>query len=346
MEIKAHEYAALIRRAEIPYRIILVFGPDRGLVSERAAEIAAATRIDLKDDFSVVRMEAGEIGSDAGRLIDEAKSVSLFGGERLIWVRNAGNERGLTEAVKILAGDAMTGSRLIVEAGDLKKSAALRKTVIEAKSALGIPCYADDGRALQALIDEEMGAAGLRITADARHRLSTLLGGDRLASRGELRKLAIYCQGQDTVGEDDVIEAIGDVASLSVDDAVDCVLSGDPAGFDQAFERIEKSKTSSYLVLRTLIQQFELLDQMRAAIEVEKKQAAAVMAELGRGIHFKRKPVIEKALRYWQSAAIRREIDRLGEAVYESRRRAALENQIVRHALLRVCLFSARFSGR
>ena len=346
MEIKAHEYAALIRRAEIPYRIILVFGPDRGLVSERAAEIAAATKIDLKDDFAVVRMEAGEIGSDAGRLIDEAKSVSLFGGERLIWVRNAGNERGLTDAVKILAGDAMTGSRLIVEAGDLKKSAALRKTVIEAKTALGIPCYADDGRALQGLIDEEMSAAGLRITADARQRLSSLLGGDRLASRGELRKLAIYCQGQDTVGEDDVIEAIGDVASLSVDDAVDCVLSGDATGFDQAFERIEKSKTSSYLVLRTLIQQFELLDQMRAAIEVDKKPAAAVMAELGRGIHFKRKPVIEKALRIWQSAAIRREIDRLGEAVYESRRRAALENQIVRHALLRVCLFSARFSGR
>jgi DNA polymerase III, delta subunit len=139
MEIKAHEYAALIRRAEIPYRIVLVFGPDRGLVSERAAEIAAATRIDLKDDFSVVRLEAAEIAGDAGRLIDEARSVSLFGGERLVWVRNAGGERGLADAVKVLADGEMTGSRLIIEAGDLKKSAALRKIVIEAKTALGIP---------------------------------------------------------------------------------------------------------------------------------------------------------------------------------------------------------------
>ena len=344
MEIKAHEYAALIRRAEIPYRIVLVFGPDRGLVSERAAEIAAATRIDLKDDFSVVRLEAAEIAGDAGRLIDEARSVSLFGGERLVWVRNAGGERGLADAVKVLADGEMTGSRLIIEAGDLKKSAALRKIVIEAKTALGIPCYADDGRALQALIDEELGAANLRITADARQRLTALLGGDRLASRGELRKLAIYCQGEAQVTETDVMEAIGDVASLSVDDAVDCVLAGDLAGFDQAFDRIEKSKTSSYLVLRSVIQQFELLDQMRAAIEVEKRQAGGVMAEMGRAIHFKRKPVIEKALRVWQSAAIRREIDRLGEAVYESRQ--PLENHIVRHALMRVCVQSARFSGR
>ena len=84
-----------------------------GLVSERAALLATKTKIDLKDDFSVQRMEASDIGSDPGRLIDEVQSISLFGGDRLIWVRNAGNERGLMDAVSALAGMDMGSSHIL-----------------------------------------------------------------------------------------------------------------------------------------------------------------------------------------------------------------------------------------
>jgi hypothetical protein len=79
------------------------------------------------------------------------------------------------------------------------------------------------------LIDEELGNAGLTIQGEARQRLAHLLGGDRLASRGELRKLALYCHGSGTVTDTDVAEAIGDVAALSVDDAVEAVFTGDTA---------------------------------------------------------------------------------------------------------------------
>ena len=152
-EIKAHEFASLTRGGRLSYPIALVFGPDRGLVAERGAELAASSGVDLKDDFSVVRMDASELSGDPGRLVDEANSVSLFGGDRLIWVRNAGAEKGLVDALKVLAEGDLPATRIVIEAGDLKKSSPLRKLVADTKTAVGIPCYADDPRAVQTLID-------------------------------------------------------------------------------------------------------------------------------------------------------------------------------------------------
>ncbi|KGF69901.1 DNA polymerase III subunit delta [Hoeflea sp. BAL378] len=339
-QIKTHEFSAFVRREGTPYRIVLVYGPDRGLVSERAAQVAAKTGVDLKDDFAVLRLEASDLSGDPGRLADEFGAISLFGGDRLVWVRNAGNERGLIEGITAIADTDPGSSHLIIEAGDLKKGSGLRKIVENSKTALAIPCYADDARGIQALIDEELGTAGLAIQADARQRLSQLLGGDRLASRNELRKLALYCHGTGRITDEDVIEAMGDVAALSVDDAVDAVFSGDAAALEAALERILASKTSVFLVLRGCIVLFEQLDAMRSLVENHNRQPAQAITEKGRGIHFKRKPIVERALRHWRLEAINREMRRLSDAVLETRRRPQLEAAIARQALLRACLLS------
>lgn len=339
-EIKSHEFSAFVRRQGTPYRIILVYGPDRGLVSERAAEIAAKTGVDLKDDFAVLRLEASDLTGDPGRLADEFGAISLFGGDRLVWLKNAGNDRGLVQSLGALVETDSGSSHLLIEAGDLKKGSALRKAIETARTALAIPCYADDARSIQALIDEELGSAKLVIQGDARQRLAQLLGGDRLASRNELKKLALYCLGSGTVTDDDVIEAIGDVAALSVDDAVDAVFSGDSVRLEAALERILASKTSVFLVLRGCIMQFEQLDAMRSLVENHGRQPAQAISEKGRGIHFKRKPVVERALGKWRLEAINREMRRLSDAVLETRRRPQLEASIARQALLRTCLLS------
>ena len=339
-QLKNHEFAGYIKREGTPYRIVLVYGPDRGLVSERAAEIAAKTGVDLKDDFSVLKLEASDLSGDPGRLADEFGAISLFGGDRLVWVKNAGNDRGLVQALEALTETDPGSSHLLIEAGDLKKGSGLRKVAENARSALAVPCYADDARGIQSLIDDELGAAKLTIQGDARQRLAQLLGGDRLASRNELKKLALYCHGTGVVTEEDVLEAIGDVAALSVDDAVDAVFSGDPMRLEAALERILASKTSVFLVLRGCISQLEQLDAMRALVENHGRQPAQAMTERGRGIHFKRKPVVERALRHWRLGAINREMRRLSDAVLETRRRPQLEASIARQALLRVCLLS------
>lgn len=341
-EVKSHEFDAFLKRKPLPVRLFLIYGPDRGLVSERAAALAAASGVALGDAFSVVKLDAGDIGSQPGRLIDEMNAIGLFGGERLIWIRNAGSEKGLSDGLDILAGMPAGPSTLIIEAGDLKKGAALRKAAESISAAVAIPCYADDGRALQALIDQELSAENLRISPAARERLVETIGGDRLASRNEVRKLALYCRGKEMVEEQDVAEIVGDASAISTDDAVDAILKGDRDGFLHAIQKIVSSKTPVFLVLQGCLRQFQLLEMMRAEMDEKRLPAAQAMASLGRHLHFRRKPIVENALRTWTGPAIRRETQRLQAAILQSRQRPALEDTIAMQTMLATVLQSAR----
>jgi DNA polymerase-3 subunit delta len=340
-EVKSHEFDNFLQRSAAIYRLFLLYGPDRGLVSERASELAGSFGLPLDDPFAVVKLDAGSL-QGAGSVLDEVNAIGLFGGDKLAWVRGASAEKALTEALQILATDPPAGARLIIEAGDLKKGAALRKVGETSRSVASIACYSDDARGLQALVDKELSEAGLRIGPAARERLVEALGGDRMASRNELRKLALYCRGKDLVDEDDVLGIVGDASAISVDDAVDAVLKGDADALLHAMKKITTSKTPPFLVLQACLRQFQQLDVMRAEMDAGRQSAGQVVASLGRGLHFRRKPVVEAALKHWTAPAIRRELGRLQATIYQSRSRQSLEESLVIQNLLAITIQSAR----
>ncbi|SCB12854.1 DNA polymerase III subunit delta [Rhizobium lusitanum] len=341
-EIKSHEFDGFLQNAARNYRIFVVYGPDRGLVSERAAQIAAKTGVDLKDPFSVIKFDVADLQSDAGRLLDEVNAIGLFGGEKLVWIRGAANEKSLVDSLQIIADSPPDASFVIIEAGDLKKGSGLRKVAEPSRAVATIPCYADDIRALNGLIDTELANENLRITAAARQVLLELLGGDRIASRNEVRKLALYCRGQGMIEEGHVTDIIGDASAISTDDAVDAILKGDSEALLHAMQKIATSKTPMFLVLQGCLRQFQLLDTMRAEMDEKRLAPAQVMQTLGRHLHFRRKPIIEQALKSWTAPAIAREMNRLQSAVLQTRQRASLEDTIATQTLLATTLQSAR----
>ena len=63
--------------------VVLVFGPDSGLVRERAQMLIKASVDDVNDPFSLARLDGDELASEPSRLVEEANTVPLFGGECL-----------------------------------------------------------------------------------------------------------------------------------------------------------------------------------------------------------------------------------------------------------------------
>ncbi|UIK05434.1 DNA polymerase III subunit delta [Neorhizobium galegae] len=341
-EVKSHEFDRFAEKSAEIYKIFVIYGPDRGLVSERAALIAGKTGISQDDPFAMLKLDVSDLQGDPGRLLDEVNSMGLFGGSKLVWLRGAANEKPLLDAMQILADGPAPANILIVEAGDLKKGSGLRKIAEPSRSIAVVPCYADDIKALNSLIDSELGSEGLRISPNARQRLLELLGGDRVASRNEIRKLALYCRGTGMVEEAQIDEIIGDASAVSADEAVDAILGGDLPALHRAIQKIVSSKTPVFLVLQSCLKQFQLLDLMKAEMEEKKLQTAQVMMTLGRHIHFKRKPIVEKALRTWSSSALARETERLQAAILMSRQRQSLEPSIAFHTLMATAIQSSR----
>jgi DNA polymerase-3 subunit delta len=344
---KAHEVDAWLVRRDPQKVILLVYGPDRGLVSERARKVADSTGLSAEDPFSVVRIDASEVEQTPGRLIDEARTVPMFSDRRLIWVRNAGAQKALAEDTKVLAEQPPRDATILIEAGDLKKGSALRSTVEASPHAMALPCYADEGRSVEGLIDEELQRAGLSIALDARQALKRSLGGDRLASRGELEKLTLFAADQKQISLNDVKLAIGDVAALSLDDAIDSVLEGKTADFDIAFARlVAGSGQGASQLLGSALRQFQALQLMRGTMEADGRSAASVVASARPPVFFTRRKVVENALARWNADGIVRALTSLQSAVLHTRRRPDLAEAIARQALLAVTLESARQRNR
>lgn len=339
---KAHEVDAWLARRQSDAGIVLLYGPDRGLVAERARAYALATGLPLDDPFCVVRLDAAEIDQLPGRLVEEAQTVPMFADRRLIWVRNGGAQKALADDIRALIEKPSPDAVVLIEAGELKKGAALRTMVENAAAAMALPCYADETRAVDAIIDEELQKAGLAIALDAREALRASLGGDRLATRAEVNKLALYCAGQSRVSLDDVRMAVGDAAGLSQDDIVDAVLSGNPERFEASFTRVAGSGQQVAAILGSTLRQMQSLHAMRGAMDAKGQSAAATVASARPPVFFARKRLVEEALQRWSGEATARLAARLQRAVLETRKRPDLAVAIARQVLLGVALDGRR----
>jgi DNA polymerase III subunit delta len=331
---KANEVEGWLARPDPACRVVLIYGPDRGLVSERARAFITKSGFAPDDPFAVVQLEAAELDRDPGRLIDEAGTMPMFADRRLIWVRNAAGQKGLADGVKILAADPPPTSTLLIEAGDLKKGTGIRAIVESAKGAIALPCYADEGRALETLIDDELEKAGMSISLDARQLLRLSLGGDRLASRSELEKLTLYAEGQREITAEDVTSAIGDVSAMSLDKVIDAVLAGDLETFERSLARAIAVGGQLQTILNSALRQFHSLHLARSNMAADGKTAQAAVASMRPPVFFSRQKPMEAALQRWNVDDFARILSRLQAAVLESRKRPDLADSIVRHVLL------------
>ncbi|WP_157014457.1 DNA polymerase III subunit delta [Mesorhizobium xinjiangense] len=339
---KAGDVEKWLSRPDPATRLVLIYGPDRGLVSERARRFAVSSGLDLDDPFAVIRLDAGEVESDIGRLHDEVRMVPLFGGKRLIWLRNAGSHKALAGAVKALLADPPDDATILIEAGDLKKGTGLRGAVENAPAGMALPCYADDARSLEQLMESTFAEAGLNVSSDARLLLKSLLGGDRLAIRGELEKLVLYCRSQSRVEAEDVAACCGDIASASADTIVDAALIGNIDRMDAQIGRFTSSGAAPFLILSSAMRQFQTLSGMRHAVEAERRSVATVIASARPPIFFARRPVMERALQGWTSAAIASALDRLQAAVLLTRKRPDLTLETVRQTMIALAVIANR----
>lgn len=338
---KAHEVERWLAAPD-DASVVLIYGPDRGLVSERARRFVTRTGLPLDDPFTVVRLDAAEAEQQPGRLADEARTVPMFATRRLIWVRNAGNQKSLVQDIAALIEAPPRDAVILVEAGDLRKGSALRTTVEGGTGAMALPCYADDGRGIDAVIDETLEAAGLKLDLEARQLLKSNLGGDRLATRGELEKLALYCAGKADVTAEDVRQLTGDVSGLSADAAVDAVMTGRFKEFDGAFRRFLAAGNPPFLLLSATMRQVHTLQTMRDAMDAKGQTAAAAVASARPPVFFSRRKAVETALTRWTGGALQGAAERLQAAVLRMRRKPALAPAIARQALMALAVESAR----
>jgi DNA polymerase III subunit delta len=339
--LRGKEIDSFLARPDPGRPIILLYGPDAGLVRERAEALLASAVDDPNDPFSLVKLDGDELSAEPSRLVDEALTVPLFGGRRAIRVR-AGS-RSFASGVDTLAEMSLKDCRIVIEGGDLRPESPLRKACERAKTAVAIGCYPDGERDLAKLIDDELRLANLRIAPDARASLMALLGGDRQASRNELRKLTLFAHGEGEVTLDHVMAVVADASELKLDPIVDGAFAGRPELVESEFAKAMVAGTYPGVIISAAQRQAAWLHKSALALAEGTPLSALLEGGYPR-LHFSRKAAVETALRNFNAARLVGIIEQLASAALDMRKQPALAAAIAQRTLLSIAVNARRRS--
>ena len=270
MKLSYRDIDAQVRKLSPQYLAVLIYGPDEGLVRERATKIAKQIVEDLQDPFLVANIDPDSLKSEPGILADEAAAISMMGGRRVIRVEGAAENttKAATSYLENPVGDGL----IVITAGNLRPTSGLRKLFEKSKNAATIACYEDNQASLDTLIHEVMRENGLSIDADAASFLQMNLGSDRLVSRSELNKLSIYMgpegvRESDMVTLDDVSACVGDSGALTIDTITSATISGDLRRLDNTLFKAFNRGENAIAVLRSLIRKIQRMHLARGYMD-------------------------------------------------------------------------------
>ncbi|PCJ68790.1 MAG: DNA polymerase III subunit delta [Rhodobiaceae bacterium] len=349
MKLRASEIERFVVKPDPKAQVILIFGPDQGLVRERSNRLAKTVLDDLSDPFRMSDLSDGDLKSDPARLADEAAAISMMGGRRIVRVRNAGD--ALSKLLKSFLTDPAGDALILLEGGDLTPRSSLRKALEAAPNGAAIPCYADDARTLERVIEERLGNAGLRVEPDAFAYLASHLGSDRGVTLQELDKLILYMgipdsadTGTRRVQLEDVSACIGDTGANRIDDIVDAAAIGDFGALDIALAKASEADTSPIAILIAVTRHVQKLHLVLGRMDTGSNRDAAIKA-LRPPVHFKREASMKRQCGLWDRKRLQRAMELLGDADQQCKTTGLPDRAVCAQALMRVAQ-GARSGGR
>jgi DNA polymerase-3 subunit delta len=333
MKFTAAQINTFLQKPDSAVRVVLFYGPDAGLVSERADALAKKIVPDLDDPFRVTRLTGAAVTDDPARLADELAAMALGGGRRLVRIQHAPD--GVAAALQALLKNFPLGdSALLIEAGDLEKRSKLR-ALCEGNDphVTAIPCYVEDAAQRQRTIAAHLEAEGIKAPREVLALLAAQLPPDRIALRSEMEKLALYVKGKNTVTIDDVSAVLHDAGAAEMDDLVHAVALGDAKRAGVLLDHLFAEQTSAVAILRAAQRHFLRLQLARSFVDGGASANEAI-AKLQPKVFWKFAEPMAQQVRRWPSPRIEKALQRLYESEAAVKRTGAPDTTLCAQVLL------------
>ena len=245
MKLSTRDAQAFLKSPNPGTALVLLYGPD--------AMRTAITRQDFmitllgenaEEDMRLTRLSASEALAEPPVIQDAVKAIGFFPGPRGVLITEANDRLApiLTEALSEWQdGDAT----LVIEAGNLRKTSALRKLAEKDPRAAAIALYPDPLSRPQ--VEDLLAQAGLKnAQADA---ITALLGLGAQLDPGDFRqlieKIALYTLSSDEPLTVTDIEACAPATTEEgIDDTINALADGDVAGIGVHLQRLAAQGTN------------------------------------------------------------------------------------------------------
>ena len=310
MKASQKDFASVAPRAAKAARTFFFCGPDDAGVIDAAERIVGL----LDDPGDRIELSGAELKRDPVRLGDEARSASLFGDKRHIWIRAQGDEACAAREVH-LGNPAEACPVLVIASGatDKSRSAKLLAGRVDALVAM---FYPPDLRTVTDAVRGMANRAGLKIDTAIAERIARGSGLDTRIAQSEVTKLALYLDAtpqSPCAADAAALDAIG---AKTEDDGlmslVNAVLSGETAKLSRELRRMRELGLNPVGLALAFERRTAQLAQLAAQLGPRGDVSALIASEAAaRRIFWKDKSDLEAQLRRWRGKRLERLVDRL-----------------------------------
>jgi DNA polymerase-3 subunit delta len=312
MKLSASQISGFLKAPTPSVRVFLIFGPDAGLVSERANGLCSKLVADINDPFATTQL-TGATANEGTRLFDEMAAPAFGGGRRLVRLQQA-IESNATAVAGLLSDLPETNSVLVIEAGDLDKRSKLRASCEkDGPEVCAIPCYVEDAAQRRQAVTAILGEFGLRADNNVLSFLCERLPPDRAALRSEIEKLCLYCREQKEISADDVLAVVTDAGAAELDELLLLAASGDAKRTEVFLEHLWAEQISPVAILRTAQRHFTRLQMARSFFD-RGLSAREATDRLQPKVFWKHVAALTQQVQKWNAPKIERVLQRLFEA--------------------------------
>ena len=314
MKATQRDFAGTAPKAARQCRVFFFCGQDEAGASAAADKIISM----LDDPGEKVDLSGADLRRDPVRLGDEARSNSLFGGNRHIHIRATGDEAH--DAVKILletkdAGEGSACPVLIVAISATDKSRTAK--LLEGRDdCLVAMFYPPDLAAVTGSVRQMADAAGIRLGGDLAERIARAAGLDVRLAQSEVTKLALFLDASPQAPRNADAEALDAIGAKTEEDGfmplVNTVLSGEAGRLSGELKRMRDLSLNPVGLLLAFERRTAQLAALSAKLGPGGDAGALIDQEIrSRRVFFRDKRDLVVQLRRWQGRRLERLVQRL-----------------------------------
>ncbi|MGD9866710.1 MAG: DNA polymerase III subunit delta [Hyphomicrobiales bacterium] len=327
---KAHQVAAAAEKPDPRFRGFLVYGPEAALTAERASQLAATLASTTTPAGEVLRIDDRDLADRPDRIAVEARSPSMFAGRSVLRVK--AGARLNADMIEELLGETIDAV-IVIEAGNLRPDARLRKLFEKHPAAAALPCYPESERDLARTLQKLARDRGLTVSPEAQSLLLARAAGDPGAARAEMEKLALYAGDTRRIDADDVEAVSGDWAQAALDTLAMATSAGNVRAALAELDRVVTSGQSAQSAIAALSRQFERLHRIAAAVESGASISSAV-GGLRPPLHFRTRDAMERDAARWPRPRAAAALAAIAAEAAHARRHSEFERQIAERLII------------
>ena len=332
MKAKPYQVASLVPQIQNGFKGALIFGPDFGVVQEVSEKIISFIVSNPSDEFSVIKITPQKIKEIPSILLDEGNASGLFGGRKVLWLKNADNN--VLEAVENYLDHIQNNTFLLITADNLTKNSSLRVFCESHEKVLCVACYADTDKDVAEYIRETLTGQGIRISNAAMPILVERLGENRIATRKELEKLITYLGDKKTIDIEDVLAIVTDTQNSSVDLFCSAIAMGNYKMAEREYHLMLANGENPVGIVRILYLYFnKLLD---ASVAAEKGGMDAGIKKIMRPNQFRMADEFRQQLNIWKKSFILKVLDLLLDTERQAKSTGLPAEEILGRVILQI----------